>query len=524
MSKTKLTLLDYVMSGYPAIICRTPEETRAITECQKVAELTNSKFICWSETQGMFDPTVVRHGRNVSFKYNDREHADVLVQGLNQGEGSPVVFCLLDFHHYLKNPTILRTAKDVFKIAKDRDVTYIFISDSFEVPSDLKHEMVVFDMDLPDQSDFEKLIRVIIEANREECEEISEEDIKKTANALSGLTLNEAENALAISLYKTRRLDLDIIYDIKKQTICQDQLLEYYSSSESMDNVGGMREFKDYAAERSFSAFSQEARDYGLPYPKGVLLFGIPGCGKSLAAKALANMWQVPLVKLDLSKLFASLVGETETNTRRALQMAESMAPCVVWMDEIDKAISGTASSGKTDSGVTARMFGSILTWLQEKEAPVYVIATANNINLPPEFLRKGRFDEIFFVDLPNPEERREIFRIQIKNHNRNPDEFNVDSLVDKSDGYNGAEIEECIVSAMFRAWNDGKRDYTTEDIEEAMEKLTPASKGIMQETVNYLRKWSNDHGIRNANSVFNGSEKTPGRGGSTGRTKRATH
>lgn len=501
MSKTKLGVLDYVMSGYPAIVYRTSDEWRAIKECMEIADQTGSKFICWSATNGFHNPSIKKNEKKVVFNYSDEEHSQVLIDGLNKGDGTPVIFCLLDFHHYMKRPEMFRIAKDVFMLAKDREVTYIFISENFEVPADLKHDMVIFDMELPGKAEFENIIEATIRAN-EECEEITDEDVKKAANALSGLNISEAENALAMSIYKTHGLDCNIIYDIKKQIICQDQLLEYYNSNETMDNVGGMKAFKDYAQERSFSTFSDEAREYGLPYPKGVLLFGIPGCGKSLAAKALANMWKVPLVKLDLSKLFASLVGETEANTRRALQTAESMAPCVVWMDEIDKAIAGTSSSGKTDSGVTARMFGSVLTWMQEKESAVYVIATANNINLPDEFLRKGRFDEIFFVDLPNSEERKEIFKIQIKKHKRNPNDFDIEKLAEKSNEYNGAEIEECIVSAMYRAWNDGKRPYTTKDIEEAMLMLKPAAQGIMHDTITGLRTWSQTHNIRNANTV----------------------
>lgn len=500
MSKTKLALLDYVMSGYPAIIYRTSDEWRTIKECMAVAEQTESKFVCWSQTNGFYDPSVRKNEKNVSFKDNEEEYNQILIDGLNKGGGSPVIFCLLDFHHYLKSPQMLRTAKDVFLMAKEREVTYVFISENFEVPADLKHEMVILDKDLPSKTELQTLIEFTIQAN-DDCEEVSEEDIKKATNALAGLTLTEAENALAMSFYKTHGLDFDIIYDIKKQIICQDNLIEVYNSNETMNNVGGMQAFKDYAKERSFSTFSEEAREYGLPYPKGVLLTGIPGCGKSLAAKALANMWKVPLLKLDLGKLFASLVGETEANTRRALQTAESMAPCVVWLDEIDKALAGTASSGKTDSGVTARMFGSILTWMQEKESAVYVIATANNINLPPEFLRKGRFDEIFYVDLPNSEERKEIFKIQIKKHKRKPEDFDIEKLSEKSEEYNGAEIEECIVSSMFRAWNDGKRPYTTEDIIEAMLMLKPAAQGIMHDTVTGLRNWSQAHNVRNANT-----------------------
>ena len=526
MSKNSLTLVDYVMSGYPAIVCRTSEEQRAIKECYDVALETNSEFICWSETRGIFKPQdcEINDNEDVVLPYSNKEKTQVLIDGLNYNKNKAVIFCLLDFHHFLKCPTCIRTAKDVFQLAKNRYVTYIFVSNEFEPPADLKHEMVVFDMNLPGQKELENIINAAIDAN-EGCKRPSNSIIKQAANALSGLNSSEAENAVAVSMCKDNELNLDVIYDVKKQTISQDNLLEYYNSNESMDDVGGMQEFKDYIAERSFAAFSEEAQEYGLPYPKGVLLFGIPGCGKSLAAKALANMWKVPLIKFDLSKFFGSLVGQTETNTRRALKIAESMAPCVIWLDEVDKAISGAANSGRNDSGVTSRMFGTILTWLQEKQAPVYAIATANNINLPPEFLRKGRFDEIFFVDLPNDDERKEIIKIQLKKHKRDYKDFDVDKLVEKSKDYNGAEIEEAIVSAMFKAWNDGKRPYTTEDIEWAMDKIIPSAKGIMQETVSSLRRWSEEHGIRNANSNTNSSSNnnsTSGKQINAGRIKRA--
>ena len=521
MSNETLTLYDYVVAGYPAIICPTSEERRAIEACAKIAERISKievekdgekhnlkcTFKCWSETKGIYDErdnAKKRKDDNFSFTYNQHNYSDLLAEGLNLSKDSDhVIFCLLDFHPYLKNPRVIRAAKDAFMEAKKRKVTYIFISENFEVPEELKKEMAVFEMDLPSESDFEKLIRETLKVNKGALNNVKEDDIKRAASAFSGLNRTQAENALATALLKTNSLDLDVIYDIKQKAICDNGLLEYYRSDESMDNVGGMEVFKQYARERNFSSFTEEARRYGLPYPKGVLLFGIPGCGKSLAAKALANMWKVPLIKLDLSKLFGSLVGETETNTRKALQTAERMAPCVLWLDEVDKAISGTSSSGRTDSGVTSRMFGNILTWLQEKKSPVYVVATANSIELPPEFLRKGRFDEIFFVDLPNFAERKEILKIQIRKHNRNFVDFDIYSLAEKCNGYNGAEIEEGIVSAMFRAWNDGKRDYTTADIEEAFDEITPASKGVMKEPIEELRKWSQTHGIRIANSSY---------------------
>ena len=409
MNAVNLSLRDYVFAGYPAIILNTSEEERALETCLEVSKMTKSKLYVWSLTKGVYE-LVVKKGRDgtelietvIVVPANDiSPDEEALKKGLelNDNNGN-IIYCMLDFHPFIKAPVVWRTAKDVFQEAKEKYITYIFISNSFEIPKELEHEVIAINMDLPTEEDLKELIAFLIDENPE-YSNISEEDIDKASKAALGLTLNEAENAFSVSLSKKSQLDLEIINDVKRQIICKGGLLEYQHSNESLETVGGMHIFTSYATER-FSAYSEEAQEYGLPYPKGVLLVGIPGCGKSLAAKALANMWHEPLIKLDLGKLFGSYVGDTEANTRKALQIAESMSPCVLWLDEIDKGLSGVGGGGKLDSGVTSRMFGTILTWLQEKKTPVYVIATANDISsLPQELLRKGRFDEIFFVDLP---------------------------------------------------------------------------------------------------------------------------
>lgn len=502
-TQTTLHLEDYVYAGYPAIVLNTAEEKRALEECYKIAEELKMQFLVWSETNGI-QKYVVEHGEegNLQLVAEMVEETvapdeDALSKGL--GYGSDVIYCMLDFHTYIKSPSVCRKAKDVFKEAKDKGIVYIFISNRFDIPVELEHEIMVTNLELPKK---EQLQDVLVELCKMYKRDIPK-NIHEVLDAALGLTSYEAENAFATSLSKTNEFDTDIINNVKRQIICKDGLLEYTQSKETLETVGGMKEFTNYAQER-FSAYSIEAQEYGLPYPKGVLLVGIPGCGKSLAAKALSNMWKKPLLKLDLGKLFGSLVGDTEAKTRKALEIAEAMSPAILWIDEIEKGLSGVGSSGTTDSGVTSRMFGTILTWLQEKEAPVYVIATANNISsLPPEFLRKGRFDEIFFVDLPNVEERNEIFKIQIKKHKRKAEDFDIEKLANLTDGYTGAEIEECVISSMFHAWNDGKRPYTTEDLELAISEIKPMSKGIMSSTVSALREWSVNHGIRNANSVI---------------------
>ena len=491
---------DYIQAGYPAIVLNTSEEERALEECYRIAKGLAMQFYVWSETKGVVKyVTDEKNGEIIHEPVKDSVAPDeeALNEGLTYDDNT--IYCVLDFHPYIKAPTAWRTAKDVFAEAKTKGIIYIFISCKFDVPAELEHEVIVTSLDLPQKEDLQE----IVDQFRQMYEIRVPENLDEVLDAALGLTMAEAENAYATSLSKTGGFDVDIINNVKRQIICKDGLLEYMQPKETIETVGGMKNFTRYTENR-LSAYSEEARAYGLPYPKGVLLVGIPGCGKSLAAKALSNMWKKPLLKLDLGKLFGSLVGDTEANTRKALEIAEAMAPAILWIDEIEKGLSGVGSSGKTDSGVTSRMFGTILTWLQEKETPVYVIATANNISsLPPEFLRKGRFDEIFFVDLPSDEEREEIFKIQLEKYNRNSEDFDIAELAESSEGYTGAEIEEAIVSAMFNAWNDGKRQLTTDDIKTVMsEEIKPMSQGIMSGTVQALREWSSTHGIRNASSI----------------------
>jgi SpoVK/Ycf46/Vps4 family AAA+-type ATPase len=247
------------------------------------------------------------------------------------------------------------------------------------------------------------------------------------------------------------------------------------------------------------AAFTDEARKFGLPAPKGILMLGVQGCGKSLCAKAVATQWQLPLLRFDMGRMFGSLVGSSEENVRRAIAVAESVAPAILWVDEIDKAFAGSQGSGATDGGTTARVFGTFLTWLSEKTAPVFVVATANDISqLPPELLRKGRLDEIFFVDLPGREERAEIFRIHIAKRGRETAAFDVDSLADASQNFSGAEIEEAINSALYDAFYAG-RDLLPGDVQAALAETVPLAK-TMEEQIGHLRAWA-DGRARNASA-----------------------
>lgn len=278
----------------------------------------------------------------------------------------------------------------------------------------------------------------------------------------------------------------------KNRLFVNQGILDYFPKNENLKDVGGMDVLKDWLFKRQ-KAYEKKARDFGLQKPKGLLLLGVPGCGKSLTAKTIASFWNMPLLRLDIGKVFQGLVGSSEDNIRKAITTAEAVAPCVLWIDEIEKGLSGVQSSGVTDGGVTSRIFSTILTWMQEKTSPVFVVATANNINLlPPELLRKGRFDEIFFVDLPNEEERKKIFEIHLAKKNQNSHSFPMEMLSKKTEGFNGAEIEECIKEAMFAAYVENPEIpiLKASHLVDAISKTVPLST-TMKEQIYALRQWA---------------------------------
>ncbi len=310
--------------------------------------------------------------------------------------------------------------------------------------------------------------------------------------AARGLTLGEAENVFARILVNQERLtgeDVAEVLSEKQQIIRKSGLLEYYTTDESFERIGGLAVLKDWLAKRA-PTFSEEARNFGLAAPRGIMLLGVQGCGKSLCAKAVANQWQLPLLRFDMGRMFGSFIGASEENVRRAIAVAESVAPAILWVDEIDKALSGSQGSGATDGGTTARVFGTFLTWLSEKTAPVFVVATANDIShLPPELLRKGRLDEIFFVDLPTSEERADIFRIHLARRGRLPDAFDLAALAEAAHLFSGAEIEEAINSALYDAFSE-RTELATRHVLKALAESVPLAR-TMDEQIQTLRTWA---------------------------------
>jgi SpoVK/Ycf46/Vps4 family AAA+-type ATPase len=311
---------------------------------------------------------------------------------------------------------------------------------------------------------------------------------EKLVQAALGLTTSQAQRVYAKAIVTDGVLDdrdIELVTEEKKQIIRESEALEFFAVTETPDDVGGLGVLKEWLRLRE-RAFTQEARDYGLPAPKGIALIGIPGTGKSLTAKMIGGLWRLPLLRLDVGSLFGSLVGESEERARRALKLAETVAPCILWIDEIEKAL----SHGGMDSGTSTRVFGTILTWMQEKTAPVFVVATANDItSMPPELLRKGRFDEIFFLDLPTEEERCEILSVHLRKRKRIPEDYDIHLLATCSHGYVGSEIEQAIIDAMYLGFNDGPREFTTQDVKESLRRQVPLSVS-QKENIDALREW----------------------------------
>ena len=483
-----------IRARYPILYVVTSEETRAQNVVVAIGARRQKKVFEWSYSTG-----IVPAGASIqSQKHRNAATKDPLValdQVIDQVE--PAIFIFKDFHPFLtkNNFAVIRKLKDIALHLKNSFKTIILISPTMEIPSELDKEVTVLNFPLPTREDLRLLLDGIVEDVKNVAEVVVDLDDagrERLLQAALGLTWNEAENVFAKIIVKDSRLsgqDVHEVFAEKQQIIRKSGLLEYYEASETFSQVGGLGVLKDWLLKRAV-AFSEQARAFGLPPPKGVLLLGVQGCGKSLCAKAVSSLWQLPLLRFDMGRMFNSLVGSSEENVRKAISVAESVAPAILWVDEIDKAFAGVQGSGGTDGGTTARVFGTFLTWLSEKTSTVFVVATANDITqLPPELLRKGRLDDIFFVDLPAEEERAEIFRIHLTRRGRQPENFDIKALMAASGNFSGAEIEESIISALYDAFY-AQHDLTTEDILETLHQTVPLSK-TMDEHLNRLRNWA---------------------------------
>jgi DNA polymerase III delta prime subunit len=400
------------------------------------------------------------------------------------------IFLLEDFHSDLTedNPRIIRQLRNI-AINKGENRTLFLLQPFQLLPRELEKEVHVFDLPYPSKEDIESIYESV-------CEEYNVDKVKTQPNqdlinAALGLTIMEAHKAFALAYIKSGSLsNLEIPYVIKEKehVIKKSGYLEYYHPKEKLKDIGGLGNLKEWLKKRG-RGFDESAIEFGLKPPKGVLLLGIPGTGKSLIAKAIGNLWKFPLLRLDMGKIFGGIVGESEKNIRGALKIAEAIAPSILWIDEIEKGMAGMSSSGSSDGGTTARVLGTFLTWMQEKEKSVFVVATANDISLlPPELLRKGRVDEIFFVDLPTEDERLEIIKIHLKTENKLNDE-ELSEIAKITSGFSGAELEESIMEALYRAY-DKTEQLSVLHIKAAISNTRLLSQ-TMYESIIDMRAWA---------------------------------
>jgi AAA+ superfamily predicted ATPase len=476
-----------IRSRYPLIWIATPEEERIRGLLDHLAEKLGKKAWYWDGLDG---------GSVRGTRLQATERPDAALDQI-RASGENGIFVLLDFHHYLKpeNHRIIRRLRTLAFDLKRSFKTLIIVSPGAEIPPELEKEISILDLPLPTPAELLVLLRRVL-ASVEKVSGLSvdatPELLERVARAAGGLTMAEAENVYykaAVSGRKFNEEDLSLVLEEKRQVLRKTGVLEYFESAERMHDVGGLANLKKWLADRD-RAFTDKAREFGLPQPKGLLLLGVQGCGKSLMAKAVAQYWQLPLLRLDIGSLFSMYIGSTEANMRRAIGTAETLAPVVLWLDEIEKGLSGLQSSGAVDAGVTARIFASFLLWMQEKRAPVFVVATANDVSqLPPELLRKGRFDEIFFVDLPSEAERRDIFAIHLARRRRKPENFDLARLAGATEGFSGAEIESVIVNGLYAAFAAG-RELQQTDLDTAARTMIPLSR-TMEHRIGELREWA---------------------------------
>jgi SpoVK/Ycf46/Vps4 family AAA+-type ATPase len=494
-----------IRARYPVIYVVTWEENRVEEVLAQIAKRREKKLFGWSVARGIQQYGTVNQKPDV--KTADPNVAlDHVADSMENA-----IYIFRDLHPFLTAPqpqcnaaTIRRVRELAFQL-KNSYKTLVLVSPTLQLPLDLQKEVTVVEWDLPDRSEIDGLMsRTLAEVNEATGKNLSvgTEARAQILSAASGLTLNEAENVLAKTLVTSGRLsedDLPIILAEKEQTVRKSGMLEYMHPDARLENVGGLDILKDWIEKRRV-AFEPRAQEYGLPAPKGVLLIGVQGCGKSLAAKAIAAAWHLPLLRLDVGRLFGSLLGSSEENVRTAIRVAESVAPAILWVDEIEKSMAGSSSSGSTDGGTSARVLSSFLTWLQEKTSPVFVIATANDVTqLPPELLRKGRLDETFFVDLPGHEERREIICIHLKSRGHKLEGFNIDALAKATEGYSGAELEQVVISALFDAYA-ANQPLSQAHMIEAAASSVPLSR-TMKENIDRLRNWAEGRARRASSS-----------------------
>lgn len=512
LKKTEQHLTNLFKARFSFVYIPTWEEIRIIDLITKIANnvktiKTKRDVFIWSSTDGL--KKNFKNGQESVNNGNEPIDALNFIDNYN----NPAILILKDIHPLLglnnrnADYNLIRKIRDVAGSLKNAEVSknVVIIAPSLVLPLELQKDITVVDFDLPTLDEIKNLLNEMIEMNEGSgiVIDLQEDEKEVLCKAAQGLTLQEAENAFARAMVSKGQLtinELDVILDEKCQVIKKTGILEFIKSDFNMNDVGGLENLKKWLIKRNNSWLGKAQKDYNLPAPKGVLITGVPGCGKSLTAKAMSALWQLPLLRLDVGKIFSGLVGSSEENMRKAIQTAEAVAPSILWIDEIEKGFGG--NGGERDGGTATRVFGTFLTWMSEKTKPVFVIATANNINaLPSEMLRKGRFDEIFFVDLPTKTERKVIFKLHLEKRLKGSISKNfaitddlLNRLSETTEGFVGAEIEQVVISALFEAFSEN-RSLQEEDLYKVIKNTVPLST-TQSEQILAIREWANERAV----------------------------
>ena len=489
-------LILMIRAYYPVLYLHSYEYYRTKQKIKGIVELLRREgkkvnYYQWDCVYGLVqilpDKTEIRIER----MQNPLEVLAYILNSKKSGEKN--IFVLDDINNHIERDEVKLMFRKIAE-ATNNNTHAIILSSIYRLPAELEKYITVLQIPLPKRNELGEVLDIVAKQSKVELKTNLR---NRLIDAALGMTSMEADLAYCLASVKDGFDEKSpfTVSSEKEQIIRKSGILDYFPKNESLKDVGGMDNLKEWLNKRQL-AYDKEARDWGLKEPKGLLLLGVPGCGKSLIAKSIASSWNMPLLRLDVGKVFQGIVGSSEDNIRKAIATAEAVAPCVLWIDEIEKGLSGVQSSGATDGGVTSRIFSTILTWMQEKTAPVFVVATANNINqLPPELLRKGRFDEIFFVDLPSQKEKENIFSIHLQKNRQNVSSFALDILAQKAEGFNGAEIEECVKEAMFTAYVESQETNIAPKLQmihilDAIKNTVPLSK-TMEKQITDLRKFA---------------------------------
>ena len=503
-------------SSTPIVVMETVEEMRAVRVVRIACSSLNLPTFEWSIASGLVrcgQPTVetalitagLAEGGydhptdDAKALYNSRDPAQML--GNLEGLTLEAAFILKDFHRHMDDPVVVRRLRDVGQKFSANRRTVIITAPKISVPPELESLVEFFELPLPDR----QRLRQIIDETLVRVSKIHTLQRKLDANGLDamaenlrGLTEEEAERAVSQALVSRYALCPETVTDVlqaKKDLLRRSEMLDFFQDSASMAAVGGLENLKGWLAQRQ-GTWEEQARAFGLDPAKGIIILGVQGCGKSLCARAVAGEWKLPLVKFDTAAIYDKYVGETEKRIQKVFQVAEGLAPCVLWIDELEKVFAGSGpDSASADAGVSSRLLAAFLSWMQDRKAPVFVAATCNNVTvLPPELIRKGRFDELFFVDLPNQQERKQIFAIQLTKRKRNPADFDLARIATAAAGYSGAEIESAVQTALYAAYSQ-KQQVSTQHVLDALKSTVPLSTTRAEE-IEALRSWARHRAV----------------------------